>query len=175
MRWHFGGRTLFFMTPNLPSFNANAVEPVECLKQGWALIKNRYWLYVGVTLVGLLIGSVVPLGILMGPMMCGIYLMLLQEMRGRPTEFSTLFKGFDYFIESLIATLIQFIPVFVLLVHSTQFSGLEWPASSRINNEPGANLPRLSWQPLGLEWLCSLCLRSSSASRSVFCSVSAIP
>jgi len=104
------------MTPNLPSFNAHAVEPIECLKEGWALIKNRYWLYVGVTLVGLLIGGVVPLGILMGPMMCGIYLMLLQEMRGRSTEFSTLFKGFDYFIESLIATLIQFIPVFVLLV-----------------------------------------------------------
>ncbi|HUS09425.1 MAG TPA: hypothetical protein VMZ30_03080, partial [Pyrinomonadaceae bacterium] len=55
-------------------FNRNAVQPIECIKSGWDLIKSQYWLFVGMTVVGVIIGSVVPLGILMGPMMCGIYL-----------------------------------------------------------------------------------------------------
>ena len=69
-------------------------------------------------MVGLIIGSVVPLGILMGPMMCGIYLALFQTRRGQLIEFGTLFKGFDYFGDSLIATLLHIIPVIVILVPS---------------------------------------------------------
>jgi hypothetical protein len=66
----------------------------------------------------MLIGAVVPLGILMGPMMCGIYLALLQTRRGRPIEFGTLFKGFDFFGDSLIATLLHLVPVIVILIPS---------------------------------------------------------
>ena len=94
---------------DLPEFSRKAVEPVACIKAGWSLIRNQYWLFVGLSVVGVLIGSVVPFGILMGPMMCGIYLVLLEHMRGRPIEFGMLFKGFDYFVESLIATLLQFV------------------------------------------------------------------
>ena len=100
----------------LPSFNRKAVRPVECLEAGFALIKDQYWLFVGISVVGILIASVVPLGILMGPMMCGIYLTLFQHMRGGKIEFPMLFKGFDHFVESLIATLLYFIPIIVLLV-----------------------------------------------------------
>jgi len=99
-------------------FKRNAVEPVECIKAGFDLIKREYWLFVGITAVGIIIGSVVPLGILMGPMMCGIYLALFQARRGQPIEFGLLFKGFDYFGDSLIATLLHLIPVFVILVPS---------------------------------------------------------
>src|SRR4051812_15369261 len=102
------------MTQNLPTFNRNVVQPMECLKAGWALVKEQYWLFVGIMAVGILIAGVVPMGILMGPMMCGIYLVLLQHMRGRPIEFGMLFKGFDYFVESLIATLLQFVPVLLI-------------------------------------------------------------
>jgi uncharacterized membrane protein len=56
------------------------------------------------------------LGILMGPMMCGIYLTLFKQRRGQPMEFGDLFKGFDYFSESLIAALLHMIPIFVLVV-----------------------------------------------------------
>src|SRR5467141_1111932 len=97
-------------------FRRNAVQPMECLRAGWDLIKNQYWLFVGITVVGIIIGSVVPLGILMGPMMCGIYLALFQTRRGQPIEFGVLFKGFDYFGDSLIATLLHIIPVIVIIV-----------------------------------------------------------
>ena len=101
---------------NQIEFKRNAVQPIECIKAGLNLIKSQYWLFVGITAVGLLIGSVVPLGILMGPMMCGIYLALFQTRRGQPIEFGTLFKGFDYFGDSLIATLLHLVPMIVILV-----------------------------------------------------------
>ena len=80
------------------------------------MIKGQYWLFVGICAVGMLIGSVVPLGILMGPMMCGIYLALFKHRRGQPVEFGDLFKGFDFFGESIIAALLHMLPMFVLLV-----------------------------------------------------------
>lgn len=99
-------------------FRRNAVEPIACIKAGLNLIRSQYWLFVGIAVVGILIGSVVPLGILMGPMMCGIYLVLFQTRRGQPIEFGTLFKGFDYFGDSLIATLLHLVPMLVILVPS---------------------------------------------------------
>jgi hypothetical protein len=97
-------------------FRRNAVKPVECLKAGWNLIRSQYWLFVGMSLVGIIIGSVVPLGILMGPMMCGIYMALFQTRRGQPIEFGILFKGFDYFGDAVVATLLHLIPVVVVVV-----------------------------------------------------------
>jgi len=102
------------MTPEIP-FRRNVVEPVSCIKGGWEIIKNQYWLFVGMTLVGVLIGGAVPI-ILMGPMMCGLNLAFLKTRRGEPIEFGTLFKGFDYFGQSVIASVLQTIPVIVIVV-----------------------------------------------------------
>src|SRR6188474_39322 len=96
-------------------FRRNVVEPMECLRAGWNLIKNQYWLFVGITAVGVIIGSVVPLGILMGPMMCGLYLALFQTRRGQPIEFGILFKGFDYFGDAVIAALLHMIPIVIII------------------------------------------------------------
>ena len=49
------------MTPEIP-FKRNVVEPVQCIKTGWATIKDRYWLFVGICLVGLLISISRPDG-----------------------------------------------------------------------------------------------------------------
>jgi hypothetical protein len=97
-------------------FKRNAVQPMECIKGGWELIRSQYWLFVGMTVVGIIIGSVVPMGILMGPMMCGIYLALFQTRRGQPIEFGLLFKGFDYFGDAVIAGLIHAVPIFLIIV-----------------------------------------------------------
>jgi uncharacterized membrane protein len=99
-------------------FRRKAVEPVACIKAGWNLIRNQYWLFVGLSVVGVLIGSVVPFGILLGPMMCGIYLTLFKTKRGQPIEFNDLFKGFDFFGDSLIATLLHLVPIMVIFVPS---------------------------------------------------------
>lgn len=99
-----------------PQFKRHAVQPVECLKQGWALIKDQYWLFVGMSVVGVLIGNTVPLGILAGPMMCGVYLALLKRWAGEPIEFGTLFKGFDFFKAGAIAGILHAVPVIIFIV-----------------------------------------------------------
>ncbi|MGH9904451.1 MAG: hypothetical protein ACRD8U_02575 [Pyrinomonadaceae bacterium] len=98
------------------SFRRGAIEPMVCLREGWALIQDQYWIFVGMSLVAMLLGSFVPLGILLGPMMCGIYLAIFKRRRGEPVEFGILFKGFDYFGESVIASLIHYIPLMVIII-----------------------------------------------------------
>ena len=107
-------------TPQIP-FNRNAVEPVECLKAGWELVKDQYWLFVGICVVGFMIGSAVPMGILLGPMMCGVYLTFFKKRRGEPYEFGTLFKGFDFFGPSVIATLLHVLPIMAIVIPSYVF------------------------------------------------------
>jgi hypothetical protein len=104
------------MSTSLPEFNRGAIRPVECLRAGWDLIKDQYWLFMGMAFLSIMIGSAVPLGILMGPMMCGLYMALLRRQRGETVTFDMLFKGFDYLKESVIATLIHVVPVLLVLV-----------------------------------------------------------
>ena len=80
------------------------------------MVKDQYWLFVGMCAVGLLIGGAVPLGILTGPMMCGLYMSFFAKRRRRPFEFSTLFKGFDYFGPSLVATLLHMVPILAIVI-----------------------------------------------------------
>jgi hypothetical protein len=98
------------------TFQRGAVEPVECLKAGWELIKDQYWLFVGLCAVGMIIGSAVPLGNLNGTMMCGMFLTFFRKRKGLPIEFGTMFKGFDYFGQSVVAALLHVIPIMGVII-----------------------------------------------------------
>jgi hypothetical protein len=89
------------------------LRPLGCYLEGKDFLGDQYWNFVGICLVGLLLGGIVPL-FLYGPAMCGIALCFLQRARGERTQFDQLFKGFDYFMPSLIATLI-YVGVFMAL------------------------------------------------------------
>ncbi len=108
------------MNANLPDFHSGAVAPIQCLKEGWAAISDRYWLFLGMTLIWMLIAQAVPI-VLMGPMTCGLYLCLLRKMRNQPIDFGMLFKGFDFFLPSLIAAVLQMVPVFIVMMPMTAF------------------------------------------------------
>lgn len=97
-------------------FRRGVVQPVECIKEGYELVRDQYWLFVGMSALGVLIGNAVPFGILMGPMMVGLYTALFKKRRGEPVEFGLLFKGFDSFGDSVIATLLHVIPIAVIIV-----------------------------------------------------------
>jgi len=88
-------------------FTRGAVRPWVCLTEGWELVRGRYWLFVGITAAGMIIGSVVPI-VLFGAMMCGIYLCYLARLRGEGVEFRQLFDGFQYFQSGLVATVLLF-------------------------------------------------------------------
>jgi uncharacterized membrane protein len=99
-----------------PEFNRGVVRPFDCIRQGKDLVKDQYWLFLGIVFVGILLGSAVPLYLLLGPMMCGIYMCYLRRMRGESVSFDVLFKGFDYFTPSLVAALAQAIPIVIGIV-----------------------------------------------------------
>ena len=97
------------------------IDPIGCYKQAFELVQGQYWLLLGVSAVGMLIGGAVPV-VLIGPMMCGLYMCFLERYRGKDFEFELLFKGFDLFVPSVIASLIMtgismliLIPVFIII------------------------------------------------------------
>lgn len=103
------------MTPEQSDFRVGVIKPVECIKEGWALIKDQYWLFLGLTVVTILIGGAVPI-VLMGPMMVGLFLCLFEKLATRPFEFGLLFKGFDHFLAGLIVTAIKVVPIILIMV-----------------------------------------------------------
>ena len=103
------------MTPEQTEFRVGVIKPVECIKEGWALIKDQYWLFFGISIIGILLGGAVPI-VLIGPMMAGVFLCLFQRQRNQPVEFGMLFKGFDHFVPTIIITVIKMIPIIILMV-----------------------------------------------------------
>jgi uncharacterized membrane protein len=97
-------------------FRRGVVRPIECFSEGWRLIRDQYLLMMGLVLVGLIIASSGPFGLLQGPMMCGIYLCLFTLERGDRVELGMLFKGFDYFLRSFVVTLIQLVPLLLAFI-----------------------------------------------------------
>lgn len=57
----------------------------------------------------------------MGPMMCGLFLTFFKMRRGEAVEFGTLFKGFEYFGQSVIATLLHVVPIMLIVIPSYIF------------------------------------------------------
>jgi len=141
-------------------FKRNAVQPVECIRAGWELIRSQYWLFVGMTVVGIIIGSVVPLGILWGPMVCGIYLALFQTRRGQPIEFGLLFKGFDYFGDAVIATLLHMVPMVIIIApaYILYIVGMFGMMAASQNGEPNPGAMLGFFGIFGVVWLVIMLL-----------------
>lgn len=114
------------MSDTQSSFKRVAIRPVDCLSESWDLMAGQYWVFFAIALVGLLIQSFVPLNILTGPMMCGIFLAWFALARGETITFEMLFKGFDFFVPSLIASLILVAVTLVVLLpcYGLLFAGI---------------------------------------------------
>ena len=88
-------------------FRTDRVRSREMFSAARKLMSGHFWIMVGICLLGLIVGVVAPFGVLMGPMMCGIFMCWFAIMRNEKPTFSLLFEGFDVFMESLVAMLIQ--------------------------------------------------------------------
>lgn len=87
------------------NYKVDNINAVDCMKQGWEMIKPDYWLFFGITIVALLLAGTIPI-VLVGPMLCGIYYSMLKRHDGGKVEFGDIAKGFEFFVPSLIAILI---------------------------------------------------------------------
>jgi len=79
--------------------------------EGWALVTADLGNYILIALVFSLLSGA-GFGILQGALIVGSHIFTMKKLMGRRAEFSDLFKGFDYFVPALLASLI--IAVFVM-------------------------------------------------------------
>jgi uncharacterized membrane protein len=104
------------MGPHNLEFRRRAVRPMACLGDAWQLIRDEYWLFLGIVFVGVFIGQMAPMGLLVGPALCGIHLCFLRRESDLPVRFEMLFDGFNYFVQALIATLIIITPTVLVVI-----------------------------------------------------------
>ena len=92
---------------NPPTPKKTAIGGASCYFEGKDLLGEQYFTFLGISLVGMLISGAVPL-ILVGPVYCGMAMCLVKQSQGSPMAFDDLFKGFDYFGQSIVAALVYF-------------------------------------------------------------------
>lgn len=92
------------------------IRPLGRLSEAKTLIGDQYWLFVGICLVAMLIGSIVPFYVLFGPMLCGVHMCFDDRARGSKTNFERLFSGFDFFLPSFLAILVVVLTMLVVLM-----------------------------------------------------------
>jgi len=81
------------------------VQASRWIGEGWRLVKADLGNYVLLALVFSVLSSAVPL-IIQGPMIAGFHIFTIKKLTGRPAEFADLFKGFNYFVPTLVASLV---------------------------------------------------------------------
>ncbi len=95
-------------------YTTGQIRAFDVYKEAWAILKPEFWPIFGIVIVGMLVGSVVPV-VIMGPMMIGVFYCLLDKVDGRPANFDKLFKGFDQFGAGLTISLMIMLPVFAFI------------------------------------------------------------
>ena len=91
-----------------PAYVARAgitARPGAWVGAGWDLVKADMGNYVLLALVFLALNSMVPM-ILQGPLMAGFHFFCIKRLMGRQTDFGDLFKGFNFFVPALVASLV---------------------------------------------------------------------
>lgn len=94
-------------------FQVGTIKGIDCFKEAWDLLKPQYWLMFAMVVVGVLIGGA-TVYILLGAMLCGIYMANLALVDREPFQFDILFKGFSHFVPGLIVTIVMVAPIVLL-------------------------------------------------------------
>jgi uncharacterized membrane protein len=93
-------------------FTQGQIQPIQCVKEAWALIKADYWILFAISIVGAMIGGI-SMYILIGPMICGIFLAYLKTLDGGKPSIDDLWVGFNYFWPSLGVTIAIVLPIVI--------------------------------------------------------------
>jgi uncharacterized membrane protein len=72
---------------------------------GWDLVKADMGNYALLALVFMALNAMVPV-ILQGPLIAGFHIYTIKRIMGRRTDFGDLFKGFNFFLPALVASVV---------------------------------------------------------------------
>jgi len=97
----------------MTDFQTGVIKPIECVKEGFELIKSDYWILFAATLVAGLIGAF-TLYILMGAMACGMFYMYLRKIDGVSISLDDLWKGFGWWLPGFVVMLFIVVPMIVV-------------------------------------------------------------
>ncbi len=95
-------------------YRTGVISPVECYKEGWKILKPHFWILFAITIVGILIGGA-TLYILLGAMLCGIFLCYLEAAEGIEPKIDTLFKGMKYLLPGLFVAAVMIVPTIIVI------------------------------------------------------------
>ncbi|MBX7060788.1 MAG: hypothetical protein K1X52_03960 [Pyrinomonadaceae bacterium] len=98
-----------------PQFTTGQIRPIDCVKEGFRLIKQDYWLLFAITIIGAFIAGF-SLYVLAGPMVCGMMLAYFRVFDGGRADFDDLWKGFDYFGKSIPVVIAVVLPIVIYIV-----------------------------------------------------------
>lgn len=96
-------------------FTRGRIRPIECVREAWELIKDDYWLMFAISIVGAMIGGI-SMYVLIGSMICGIFICYLKKIDGGKVVFDDLWKGFGFFWPSLLLTIVIVVPMVIWMV-----------------------------------------------------------
>ena len=105
-------------------FNSGAIEAGDCISNGWNLVKPNYWMYFGICLIAILLISCIPClnFLLIGPVLVGVYYVLLRGMQHESVDFGMMFKGFEKFLPAMAVGLIQSLPGIIWTIVDYSFN-----------------------------------------------------
>ncbi|HMU33930.1 MAG TPA: hypothetical protein PKC89_08705 [Pyrinomonadaceae bacterium] len=92
-----------------PQFTVGQIRPIDCVKEGFDLIKQDYWLLFAITIIGIFIAGF-SFYILIGAMVCGIMTAYFRVFDGGRANFDDLWKGFGYIGKSAVAVILILVP-----------------------------------------------------------------
>ena len=78
-------------------------QPGRWMGEGWNLVKADLGNYILISLIFFLLNGV-PL--IWGALIAGFHIFTMKKIMGRPAEFGDLFKGFNFFIPTMVAYLL---------------------------------------------------------------------
>jgi uncharacterized membrane protein len=88
------------------------IRPMEVYKEAWALMKPRFILVWVTVIIGMVLSSTI---ILMGPIMVGVFMCLLDVVDGNAASLEKLFKGFSRWKAGVVIAAFAMIPVLIFV------------------------------------------------------------
>jgi uncharacterized membrane protein len=111
-----------------PEYQVGAIDAGAAVSNAWNMLKANYGMYLGIAILTLLLTGCIPClnVIIAGPVMGGVFLVALRDMRGEPVDFGMMFKGFEKFVPLMVIGLIQAIPGIIaqIVQYSARFAEL---------------------------------------------------
>ncbi len=96
-------------------FNSGAVSASDCISEGWNLFSANAGLYIGFCFLFICVSCILLVinWFLSGPIIAGVYYVLFRQMRGEPIDFGMFFKGFQWFLPTMLIGLLIMVPAII--------------------------------------------------------------